>query len=320
MWAIEHFKYCKNLYGKHFTVNTDHQALISALNASKLSKTSQSRLTRWIDRLIPFHFDIKHLACSKMALIDMSRNPVGLAVPPSEHDEELVLASIRTFIKNLEMIDNVILNNLANQNKAPYELIKKREKNIGLLNAASFTQLELKHSKHSATGHCQTNNRNQFHLKSAINQSTLPRSLFQQYQTSCKNSVRKNSINQIKNFKMSRKETKGFEGGFIPPELKTNESRSRKESTQNWQGSSDRKESLSDPRWHKRPPTKAKKGKPDLTKSPQQEFHDTSSTTPVRDAREKLSAKKKIETSTKSTSRLSSRIRIHLETQRSNPH
>ena len=124
-WAIEHFKY--HLYGKHFIVITDHQALISALNASKKSKTSQSRLTRWIDRLIPFHFDIKHLAGSKMGLIDyMSRNPVGLAIPPCEYVEEFVVASINAFINNLELIDNVIINKLANQNKAPYELIKKR--------------------------------------------------------------------------------------------------------------------------------------------------------------------------------------------------
>ena len=118
VWAIKHFIYY--LYGKHFTVITDHQTLISALNASERSKTSQSRLTRWIDRLIPFHFDIKHLAGSKMGLIDyMSQNPVRLAIPPSEYDEEFVVASIRTFINNLEMIDNLILNNLANQNKAP---------------------------------------------------------------------------------------------------------------------------------------------------------------------------------------------------------
>ena len=68
MWEIEHYKYY--LYGKHFTVITDHQALISALNASERSKTSQSRLIRWIDRQIPFHFDIKHLAGNKMGLID----------------------------------------------------------------------------------------------------------------------------------------------------------------------------------------------------------------------------------------------------------
>ena len=128
--------------------------MISALNASERSKTSQSRLTRWIDRLIPFHLDIKHLAGSKMGLIDyISRILVALAIPPSEYDEEFVVAPNRAFIKNLEMIDNVFLNNLANRSKAPYQLIKKRAKNKGILNATSNIQLAMKHSKHSATGH-----------------------------------------------------------------------------------------------------------------------------------------------------------------------
>ena len=55
----------------------------------------------------------------------MSKNPVGLAIHPSAYDEEFVLASIRSFINNLEIIDSVILNNLANQKKAPYRLIEK---------------------------------------------------------------------------------------------------------------------------------------------------------------------------------------------------
>ena len=67
VWAIEHNKYY--LYEKYFTVITDHQALISALNAREKSKNRQSRLSRWIDRLIPFHFDIKHIAGNKMGLI-----------------------------------------------------------------------------------------------------------------------------------------------------------------------------------------------------------------------------------------------------------
>ena len=46
----------------------------------------------------------------------MSRNLVGLAIPPSEYDEEFVVASIKAFINNLEMIDNVNQKNLANQN------------------------------------------------------------------------------------------------------------------------------------------------------------------------------------------------------------
>ena len=67
------------------------------------------------------------------------------------------------------MIDNVIRNNLANQNKAPYELIKKRAENKGLLNAASNIQLTTKHSTHSAMSHFQTSNRSQFHSKPAKN-------------------------------------------------------------------------------------------------------------------------------------------------------
>ena len=61
----------------------------------------------------------------------MSRYPVGLTIPPSEYDEEeIVVASISTFINNLETIDNVILNELANQNLAPCQLIKKRAKRM----------------------------------------------------------------------------------------------------------------------------------------------------------------------------------------------
>ena len=63
-WAIEQFKYY--LYGKNFNAITDHQALISALNASERSKASQSQLTRWIEQLISFHLDIKHLAGCRM--------------------------------------------------------------------------------------------------------------------------------------------------------------------------------------------------------------------------------------------------------------
>ena len=66
-----------------------------------------------------------------MGLIDyMSRSPVGLAIRPSAYDEESVIASINSFINNLEMIDNIKLNAIANQIKAPYWLIEKHaEKN-----------------------------------------------------------------------------------------------------------------------------------------------------------------------------------------------
>ena len=276
VWAIEHFKYY--LCGKHFTVITDHQALISALNASERSKKIQSRLTRWIDRLIPFHFDIKHLAGSKMGLIDyMSRNPVGLPKPPSEYDEEFLVAAINTFINNLEMIDNVILNQLANQNKAPYDLIKKRAENKRLLDARTNAQLTTKHFKHFVSGQLLPKNRIESNSNSVQNHSTLSHS---------KNlNCSKTLINAINLKTMSRKDTKNFSGGFFPAELKTTKPRGRTVSV-DWRNTSDREESLSDPRWHKRPPTKEKQMK--KTKSSPQ----YNSTAQVSDARKLITRPK----------------------------
>ena len=37
---------------------TDHKAIISALNENFKNKTYQSRLSRWVDRLLPFDFEV----------------------------------------------------------------------------------------------------------------------------------------------------------------------------------------------------------------------------------------------------------------------
>ena len=103
----------------------------------------------------------------------MSQNPVRLPLPPSKYDEEFVVAAFNTFINNLEMIDNVILNQLANQNKAPCDLIKKRAENKGLLDIRTNAQLTTKHSKHSINGQLLTNIRTQSNSNSAQNQSTF---------------------------------------------------------------------------------------------------------------------------------------------------
>ena len=86
----------------------------------------------------------------------MSRNPVGSAIPSSEYDGEFVVASINAFINNLEVINNVILNNLANQNLAPCQLIKKRAENKRLTINTSNIQLKEQHSGNSGIGQPQT--------------------------------------------------------------------------------------------------------------------------------------------------------------------
>ena len=129
VWAIEHFKYY--LYGRRFTLITDHQALVSALKSNRGNKTYQSRLTRWIDRLIPFDFDIHHLAGSKMGLIDyISRHPVGKPQPPAYWDENFVVALIDDFVKCVEFQDSSSINFASNNVKTiNYLGTKKLDRN-----------------------------------------------------------------------------------------------------------------------------------------------------------------------------------------------
>ena len=90
---MEHFKYY--LYGKPFTVITDHRALLSIMRENKSNKSYNSRLTRWVDRLLLFDFSIDHLPGSKMGLVDyISRDPQQKAVNISAYDEQFIVAKL----------------------------------------------------------------------------------------------------------------------------------------------------------------------------------------------------------------------------------
>ena len=87
VWAIEYFKYY--LFGKNFTVLTDHRALLSVLKSHRSNKSYNSRLTRWIDRLLPFNFNIEHIPGTRMGLVDyISRQPNQKAKSITQYDEE----------------------------------------------------------------------------------------------------------------------------------------------------------------------------------------------------------------------------------------
>ena len=93
VWSIEHFKYY--LYGKPFTIITDHRALLSIMRENRAKKSYNSRLTRWIDRLLPFNFTIDHLPGSKMGSVDyISRDPQQKAVNISAYDEQFIVAKM----------------------------------------------------------------------------------------------------------------------------------------------------------------------------------------------------------------------------------
>ena len=93
MWSVEYFKYY--LFGKSFTIITDHRELLSILKEHRSNKSYNSRVTRWIDRLLPFDFNIEHIPGAKMGRVDyISRQPNQETKVTNKYDEEFAVATI----------------------------------------------------------------------------------------------------------------------------------------------------------------------------------------------------------------------------------
>ena len=74
VWSVEHFK--NYVYGVPFGIVSDHKALQSVLKSNEGNKTYSSRLTRWVDRLLPFDFSIVHTPGRTLGMADyLSRHP-----------------------------------------------------------------------------------------------------------------------------------------------------------------------------------------------------------------------------------------------------
>ena len=86
---------------------TDHKALTSALDGNKSNKTYQSRLTRWVDRLLPYQFKIVHIPGRDMGIVDyLSRDPSNDPWPESEFDKKFALATINSFHEALDCMNS----------------------------------------------------------------------------------------------------------------------------------------------------------------------------------------------------------------------
>ena len=81
-----------------FQVVTDHEALVSLLKGnSKKNKTMFSGLTRWLDRLTRFDFEVEHMPLVKFGSADyLSRHPNSEAKPVSTYDSMFTVAKIRS--------------------------------------------------------------------------------------------------------------------------------------------------------------------------------------------------------------------------------
>ena len=104
VWSIGYFK--NDLYGKHITVITNHRALLSIMKENRLNKSYNSRLTRWVDRLLLFQFDIEHLPGAKMGLVDyLSRHPSQKAEKVSAYDEEFIVAKLKLISTSINALE-----------------------------------------------------------------------------------------------------------------------------------------------------------------------------------------------------------------------
>ena len=115
---MEHYK--NYLYGSEFEIATDHKALLSALSPNHGNETYHSRLTRWVDRLLPFNFTIKHLAGKDMGFADLiSRSPSGKAISPSHCIEEFVVAITKKINNALNPLDseNPLCNSISSKSE-----------------------------------------------------------------------------------------------------------------------------------------------------------------------------------------------------------
>ena len=93
VWSVEYFKYY--LFGKSFTIITDHRALLSIMKEHWSNKSYNSRLTLWLDRLLHFDFHFEHIPGAKMGLVDyLSRQPNQEAKDTNKYDEKFVVITI----------------------------------------------------------------------------------------------------------------------------------------------------------------------------------------------------------------------------------
>ena len=74
VWAVEQFR--NYIYGMQFTVVANVQAVVNILKSKKESKTLTSRLTRWVDRLLPFNFEMEEMQTKVMGIADHLLRPL----------------------------------------------------------------------------------------------------------------------------------------------------------------------------------------------------------------------------------------------------
>ena len=205
VWAIEYFKYY--LFGKTFTVLTDHRALLSVLKSHRSNKSYNRRLTRWIGRLLPFDFNIEHIPGTRMGLVDyISRQPNQKAKSVTQYDEEFMVATI-------SRIRDAITSLFSHSNKIPFHKRPINSKNKLQVNKtrvhsckpAKSNTHNSNASNNSFTTRAQANNYNSefishfnCHANQLLQNNTAPASQIQSKHSNCNLTAKpENKVNHI---------------------------------------------------------------------------------------------------------------------------
>ena len=110
VWSVEKFR--NHVYGTNFEIVSDQKWLTSFLKGIKANKPFSSRLTRWVDRLLPFQFTVCHEPGRTLGMADF------LSLQPSPSNKNIKLKAEElwnnSFTANEINVDKPVI---AGQNK-----------------------------------------------------------------------------------------------------------------------------------------------------------------------------------------------------------
>ena len=143
---------------KNFVL-TDHRTLLSILKSHRSNNSYNSRLTKWIDHLLPFNFIIEHIPDTRMGLVDyISRQPNQKAKSITQYDEEFMVATISRFRDTITTL-------FSNSNQIPFQKQRNNSKRKLLVNKTRVNSH--KFTKHDA--HIPNSSNNSFTTKAKLN-------------------------------------------------------------------------------------------------------------------------------------------------------
>ena len=107
---------------------TTKPSLLSALKDNRGNKTYQSRLTRWVDILLPFSFLVDYTAGKTMGFADyFSRHPTSKAKQTSKDGENFVINLIDSFKFLLKIADKISSKRNAESSLEQNDVINAKE-------------------------------------------------------------------------------------------------------------------------------------------------------------------------------------------------